>query len=145
MYHINIILFSEFYLIPKGNVKCISDTPPPTPTPPVVQNLMTRNVLTNEKRWDEFRQQFNWETSHRTTGYFKMKARDSKPSVFSVGIVNATDTSVCTRLCMRIDGCKSFAMDEPTEDFVTCHMYNSVYSDLIADDGSVYYTIMNFG
>jgi hypothetical protein len=63
----------------------------------------------------EFRQQLNWETSHRTTGYFKMKARNSKPSVFSVGIVNATDTSVCTRLCMRIDGCKSFAMDEQLE------------------------------
>jgi hypothetical protein len=124
-------LFSEFYLILKGNVKCVSDIPPPTPTPSVVQNLMTRNVLTNEKRWEEFRQQFNWETNHRTTGYFKMRSCDSKPSAHDY---------VCV-----LKGACHFAMDEPTEDFVTCHVYSSIYGDLIADDDSVYYTIMNFG
>ena len=44
---------------------------------------------------------------------------------------------------MRIDGCQSFAMDEPAEDFVTCHMYNSVYTDFVDDDGSKYYSIVN--
>ncbi|CAC5418414.1 unnamed protein product [Mytilus coruscus] len=133
----------EFYLISNENLKCVSSTPPTTPAPPPISNLVTRNILGIEKEWNEFRHQFNWKTSPRTTGYFIVKAHDMKPSPFSFGIVNATDTRVCSRLCMRIEGCQSFSMDERTVDYVTCHMYNSVYGDLVADPGSKYYTIVN--
>lgn len=125
-----------------NHIKCVSSSPPPTPPPPPIKNLATRSILGNEKRWESFRQLFNWGTSQRTVAYFKLSANDAKPD-YPMGVVNATDSSVCTRLCMRIEGCNSFAMNESTEDYVTCHVYQSTDGALISDSGSKYYTIAN--
>jgi len=93
--------------------------------------------------WIKTKERFKWKDSKRNSGYFAMVSRDNKPTsvIVPIGFVNATNVQVCSRLCMRIDGCESFAVDQMTRNARPCYLYNSVSKILVNGNGAKYYAI----
>ncbi|XP_033755349.1 uncharacterized protein LOC117338202 [Pecten maximus] len=107
-----------------------------------LSNLISLTSLFNENKWQKVLQRFEWQDSARNAGYFSLVGKGTRPSVYvsALGFVNTTGVNVCSRVCLRVEGCQSFAVDRETADGVPCYLYNYVSRDLVTgSDAAKYY------
>ncbi|XP_060081113.1 uncharacterized protein LOC132560466 [Ylistrum balloti] len=106
-----------------------------------LSNLISLGSVFNEDKWQQVLQRFQWLDSTRNFGYFSLVSKGTRPSVYvsALGFVNTTGVNVCSRVCLRVQGCQSFAVDKETIDGVPCYLYNYVSRDLVAGSAAAKY------
>jgi hypothetical protein len=105
---------------------------------------VTMTILTRGSLWKQFLQQNDIQDSGRKSGYLKLSSRDKIPSVNDdlIGQFNVTDTKVCVRLCMRVDGCMSAFVDAPeTNGTQKCAIYDDIPTTFVDRPGAKFYVL----
>ena len=128
--------------------QCLTDVPPtapPIPYHPTVDNQLTMTAVVNENLWRSIRAHYKWEDGGKTSAYFNIIAANGAPyqSDESIGSVNTTDMRTCSRLCMRIRGCQTFAYlgDGFVHEWKPCVLYDKVHKSLRKDTGFRYFAM----
>ncbi|XP_045194579.2 uncharacterized protein LOC123550210 [Mercenaria mercenaria] len=107
-------------------------------------SLVTLTVLSRGSLWQQFLLQNSLQDSGRNSGYLKLMSRDKRPSLNDdlIGQFNVTETKVCTRLCMRVDGCVSVLVGAPgTKGVQTCAIYDDTPVTFVDSPGSKFYIL----
>jgi len=128
----------DFYQESQGKM-CLSD-PPGNATAPSVVSM---TVLTKGSEWENFLKSYNLQDSGNEAGYLKLLSRDQKPSSNDdfIGRFNVTSVKVCSRLCVRVDGCRAALVDNAG---TQCELFDEDEPTLFVDSpGSKYYVLID--
>ncbi|XP_070178306.1 uncharacterized protein [Littorina saxatilis] len=133
--------------------QCITDYTPRVLAEPIdVQvkavkcDVLGLHCLTGSVAWQTVMRKHKWVDSGKAVAYYRMVARGRLPTVTEgdedlLGKVSASDRRVCSRLCMRIEGCLSFAFNTRSPYGVECYLYRSVLDPTEASEGTRYYAM----
>ncbi|KAL3860639.1 hypothetical protein ACJMK2_010735 [Sinanodonta woodiana] len=116
-----------------------------------LEEVLTLTTITKGPTWNAFLKHNKLMGSGVNSAYFHVISRDLKPldTLTTISKFNTTGTRVCSRLCMRIAGCQSFAVqpdDSASDERYECFLYDNKYTDVgdLEDHaGTKYYHITN--
>ncbi|XP_076449517.1 uncharacterized protein LOC143285952 [Babylonia areolata] len=132
---------------------CVTDYVAPTDPVPLDEQIKAVNCdvlglhcLTRSLAWRTVMQRHQWQDSGKAEAYYSMVARGRLPRVpegdrHLLGKVSASDRRVCSRLCMRVQGCLAFAFNARSVFGVVCYMYDSVLEAKEVSEGTRYYAL----
>ncbi|KAK3086494.1 hypothetical protein FSP39_019192 [Pinctada imbricata] len=128
--------------------KCLTDVPPPPPPVPYIpsdDNFLSVTSLVNENVWRSVREHYNWEDTGVTSGYFHRVTTNGATGneVINIGSFNTTDLRTCSRLCMRIKGCKTFGFEKTLQmsNRNPCVLYDVSHSHISDEFGFKYFAL----
>ncbi|XP_052818410.1 uncharacterized protein LOC128244446 [Mya arenaria] len=131
--------FHHFYQDSNG-LKCLSDPPS---NKAMNTSVVSMTTVTKGSAWEAFLNQFDLNDSGNEVGYLKLRTRDQKPSTEDdlIGQYNVTNFKICSRLCVRVNGCRAALVDGAG---TQCKLYDDDEPALFVDDaGSKYYIIVD--
>ncbi|ESO85063.1 hypothetical protein LOTGIDRAFT_168084 [Lottia gigantea] len=111
---------------------------------PSCEELIEMRCLTNGYHWDLIMMYFNWTQSDQDAAYFSKVSDGYIPPNSQghlLGNVVTANRKVCTRLCMRVDGCQSYAYNKVDKYKTKCLLYDSVLNATREDTGSKYFSV----
>jgi hypothetical protein len=119
------------------------DPPDSTSNIPLTNQLLTMTHLLNERKWTDVLTRFNWKNSQKYNAYFRKSAhnRAPGPEIVTIGDVKTVNLKTCARLCLRVNGCTSFAFTSSGRDLKQCILFEVVPSKLVTKRGVSFYTI----
>lgn len=133
--------------------QCVTDYVPRKLTEPIdVQvkavncDVLGLHCLTGSVAWQTVMRKHKWVDSGKAVAYYRIVARGRLPTIpegeeHLLGKVSASDRRVCSRLCMRIEGCLSFAFNVRSPFGVECSLYDSVLEPTEVSEGTRYYAM----
>ncbi|KAL8619417.1 hypothetical protein ACOMHN_011768 [Nucella lapillus] len=109
-------------------------------------DVLGLHCLTRSQAWQTVMRKHQWVDSGKAEAYYRMVARGRLPKLpegdrHLLGKVSASDRRVCSRLCMRVEGCLAFAFNARSMFGVVCYMYDSVLEPEQVSEGSRYYAL----
>lgn len=133
--------------------QCVEDYTPRSLTEPIDVQMKAVNCdvlglhcLTGSVAWQTVMRKHKWVDSGKAVAYYRIVARGRLPTIpdgeeHLLGKVSASDRRVCSRLCMRIEGCLSFAFNVRAPFGVECFLYDSVLEPTEVSEGTRYYAM----
>ncbi|XP_067652848.1 uncharacterized protein [Haliotis asinina] len=109
-------------------------------------DVITMHCLAGGKAWNSVMATNNWASSSLDTAYFSVVSRDSVPEPQNehlLGTVSTKNRHVCSRLCMRVLGCKSFAVGGYNSTQKSCILIDRQLESTVARPGWKYYVMKN--
>ena len=132
---------------------CVTDYTPRALTDPIdVQvkavncDVLGLHCLAGSVAWQTVMRKHKWVDSGKAVAYYRIVARGRLPTVpdgeeHMLGQVTASDRRVCSRLCMRVEGCLSFAYSAGSPLGGQCSLYDQVLEPTRASEGARYYAM----
>ena len=108
-------------------------------------DTVSMTTLTKESFWIAFLDHFGLADSGRTNQNFRLQSRDkmSDSGAALIGRFNATNTKICSRLCMRVDTCQSFIVEPDQGDGQShpCSLFSDTPIKFKESSGAKFYVI----
>ena len=131
-----VLPFSDYYQT-QGDQQCLTD-PPETE---VDYSLVTMTMLTRGSLWNGLLVAYGLQDSIQTSGYLQLISHDQEPvtAMNMISQFNVTSTKVCTRLCVRVNGCGYTWSDEQG---LRCNLYQTEPLNYLEKPGSKLYMLI---
>ncbi|BFZ12869.1 hypothetical protein BsWGS_15907 [Bradybaena similaris] len=100
--------------------------------------------LASGVNWNWVLSKNQWTASSRDNAHFQLIGRDRIPMADGasvLGNVQTTNKMTCSRLCLRIQGCKAFSSLQQTTNTTQCILYNSISAASQIQDGARYFSL----
>ncbi|XP_050397177.1 uncharacterized protein LOC126815533 [Patella vulgata] len=111
---------------------------------PTCLEIISQRCLTNGVYWQELIRQNEWNESNRDVAYFRSISKGFKPSDIDghlLANVKTVNGKLCSRLCMKIDGCQSYITNKISSYVTKCLLYDAVRDANQAYEGAKYFVI----
>ncbi|CAL1538496.1 unnamed protein product [Lymnaea stagnalis] len=106
-------------------------------------DVINMACLTSGLNWESVLQKHKWTTGKRDSAYFHLIGRDRIPvpgDDIVLGDVMITDKALCSRLCLRVEGCQAFSSVVKTTNATQCLLYRRVADPVEPQHGAVYFS-----
>ncbi|XP_055891329.1 uncharacterized protein LOC106053633 isoform X2 [Biomphalaria glabrata] len=107
-------------------------------------DVLNMACLTSELNWDSVLLKNKWSSSLRDSAYFHLIGRDKLPSGADglvIGDILVTEKKLCSRLCLRVNGCQAFSSTKLTSNTSRCIMYQDVTRHVQPKLDTFYYSL----
>ncbi|XP_059161919.1 uncharacterized protein LOC131945003 [Physella acuta] len=114
----------------------------PEPKPCDVINMA---CLASGLNWKSVLKKHQWTPSAKDSANYRLVERGVVPAPADglvLGEVMTVDKKLCSRLCLRVEGCKAFSSVLHTANTTRCVLYSRVAESTRAEPGAVYFTLV---